>query len=184
MGRRMRLTRGARVSLLVFASIIPFASSARNAWVWDDHLLLTSRLAPDQCSGFGDIWRQPYWGPRLPPDTYRPLSLSFIYAEKRAFGERVLPYRAVTLAMHTITVLLLAALIGTLAGEPLAFAAALLFAVHPVHAEAVDMVYGQLELLATALSLLAAWFYVKARRGGLRPAPFAAALVCAALAAC
>jgi hypothetical protein len=184
MGRRVRLIRGACVSLLVFASVIPFSSSARNALVWDDHLLLTSRLAPDQCRGFGDIWRQPYWGPRLLPDTYRPLSLSLIYAEKRIFRESVLPYRAVTLGMHAVTVLLLAALIGTLAGEPLAFAAALLFAVHPVHAEAVDMVYGQLELLAALFSLLAAGFYVQARRGGLRPAPFAAALVCAALAAC
>jgi hypothetical protein len=152
--------------------------------VWDDHLLLTSRLAPEQCRGFGDIWRQPYWGPRLLPDTYRPLSLSIIYAEKLAFGDTMLPYRAVTLGLHAVTVLLLAALIGSLAGERLAFAVALLFAVHPVHAEAVVMVYGQLELLAAALSLLAAGFYVQARRGPLRPVPFAAAAICAALAAC
>src|SRR5207253_2073306 len=61
-----------------------------------------------------------------------------------------------------------------------------LFAAHPIHAEAVAMVYGQLELLAALFSQLTIGLYVMAwnRRESPRPALFAEALGFSFLAIC
>lgn len=46
------------------------------------------------------------------------------------------------------------------------FLAAVLFAVHPVHTEAVSGIVGRADLLATLASILAIWTYFKAFIGG------------------
>jgi protein O-mannosyl-transferase len=174
----------ARGLLVVVAAVVPFARGLTNGLVWDDRVIVNQRLAPAGCGGLDDIWRQPYWGGFGPRDTYRPLSLSLLYLERQAFGEDPAPYRAVGLGLHAVVSLLVLAVLGGLAGVRVGLFAALLFAAHPVHAEAVAMAYGQLELLAALFVLAAVGLYAHARRDGVRPWPFALAVACAAAAAC
>jgi len=61
----------------------------------------------------------------------------------------------VNILLHGVCSILVLHLLRTLAAERAAFAGALLFAVHPIHAEAVTAIYGQQDLLA-ALFFLAA----------------------------
>jgi hypothetical protein len=173
-----------RASLLLFAALLPFSPSLSNALIWDDDKLLRVRLSYPECDGIADVWTQPYWGPTLPPDTYRPLSLSLLYAQEQAFGDHAAAgYRMVSLLLHAAVTLLVAAVVSRIGGDRTGFATALLFALHPVHAEAVAMAYGQLELLAALFGLLAAWLYLKALNGRGRLYYFAA-FGCVALAAC
>jgi hypothetical protein len=174
----------ARAALVLLAAWLPFLPGLGNPWLWDDALLLGQRLAPEHTAGFADIWRQPYWGQVGPPDTYRPLSLSLIYLERLAFGASVLPYHLVSLLLHGGVSLLVMALAGRFAGARVGWLCALLFAVHPIHAEAVAMVYGQLELCAALWVLATLWLYLRARQDGLRPVPFALAVLLAFAAAC
>lgn len=183
-GEGMRPPVWMRAALVVLAAWLPFVTSLGNPWLWDDVLLLAQRLTPEQLTSLADVWRQPYWGHVGPADTYRPLSLSLIYLEQQAFGTSVPPYRLVSLLLHGAVSLLVLALIGRLAGARIGWLCAVLFAVHPIHAEAVAMVYGQLELCSALFTLAAIWFYVQARGDGIRPLPFALALVLAFCAAC
>jgi len=177
----------ARGLLVVVAAVVPFARGLNNAFVWDDRIILGRRLGPAGCGGLADVWRQPYWGEGFGPrDTYRPLSLSLLYLQRRAFGETPALFRAVSLGLHAAVGLLVLAVLGRLAGARVGLASALLFAAHPVHAEAVAMAYGQLELVAALFTLAAVWLYVRAHAhpDGIRPWPLALAVVCAAAAAC
>ena len=201
-----------RAAVVVLAACLPYLACLGNPWIWDDSILLAQRLAPENTSGWVDIWRQPYWGKIGLPDTYRPLSLSLIYLERLAFGGSEAPreqiddgvvgtvptvseletrgkplvaaYHVVSLLLHATVSLLVMAVIGRLAGARVGWLCALLFAVHPIHAEAVAMVYGQLELCAALFTLSTIWFYTQARQDKLKPVPFALAILMAFAAAC
>ena len=96
----------------------------------------------------------------------------------------VAAYHVVSLLLHATVSLLVMAVVGRLAGVRVGWLCALLFAVHPIHAEAVAMVYGQLELCAALFTLSAIWFYIQARQDELKPVPFALAILLAFAAAC
>lgn len=180
----MRLNVWVRIGIVIAASAIPFLGCLRHPFIWDDELLW-KRLEPDMCSGWSDIVKQPYWGVgRIPPDTYRPLSLAIIYMEKTTFGENMVPYHLISLGLHAIVCLVVMGLVGRFAGPKAGWVTALLFAVHPIHAEAVGMIYGQLEELTALFVFLAICLYIHARSDGVRPWPFALSLFCGFCAAC
>ncbi len=136
----------------------------RNAQLWDDRIILNQRLSPADCTGFADIWQRSYWGHEGATDVYRPLSLSVLYLERMAFGDGhngMAGYRVVSLAMHALVSLLVMVIASALAGAEIGWISALLFAAHPIHAEAVGMAYGQLELLSAFFVLLTLWFYAR-----------------------
>ena len=180
----MNPTASVRIGVVVIAALVPYARGLSNPWVWDDRVVLGKRLAPEHCSGLGAVWRQPYWGNVGLPDTYRPLSLSMIYLEERAFGNAVIPYHIVSRMLHLAVCLLIMRVFGRLAGKTVGWSCALLFAVHPVHAEAVAMVYGQLEMISAIFMLMAIGFYVDSLKHSFRPVLFAMAVVSGACAAC
>jgi len=88
------------------------------------------------------------------------------------------PFRAATLLLHVLAAGLFWVLARRLGASPaLAGAAALLFAVHPAHAEAVGAIVGQADVLAACLGLGACL-------AALRPGPSRAAALPLALLAC
>src|SRR5947209_7895612 len=99
--------RGLTVAL---AAIVTFLNCLPNERLWDDKLLLDERLAPGSALGIAEIWRQPYWGDG-PRDVYRPLGLSFIALERRAFGEKTALYHGVSVALHAVVSVLVMLLV-------------------------------------------------------------------------
>jgi tetratricopeptide (TPR) repeat protein len=110
---------------------------------------------------------------------YRPLT-SLSYALDRAvFGDDSYGYHAVNVALYALVVLLVYALARLYFCEPggagscepsgagswTAFAAALLFSVHPVHCDAVDSISARSELLALGWSLAGLLTFLRAARG-------------------
>jgi hypothetical protein len=83
-----------------------------------------------------------------------------------AAGGGPLLFHLVNVGLYTAVVLLVFALARRLMPPPGATAAALLFAAHPLHTEAVANVVGQSELLVAAPLLLAAVLYLDGRRAG------------------
>src|SRR5207247_5366773 len=74
-------------------------------------------------------------------------------------------FHAVNVLLHAAACVLLAVVLGEVTGRPLlAGTAALLFAAHPVHTEAVASVVGRAEELAALLGLAAWWLVLRARR--------------------
>ena len=134
-------------------------------------------------------WRHPLaalTGPWLGIDVvrfYRPVSTALLALEAAAFGARAVPFNVVHLFVHLANALLLYAFAARLrgSGRGPAFAAALLFAVYPLHPNTVLFIASFATLFAAAFLLAALVAYQHFRRGGGR-LRLAAALALFALA--
>ncbi len=92
------------------------------------------------------------------PDAGRPVMVAIHWVEWRLFGVRSSPYHLVDLSIHAANVALLFVVLFRLTGKnTLAGAASLLFAVHPVHAEAFAVTSFREDTLVTLFGLL--WWY-------------------------
>ncbi|MDE2142479.1 MAG: tetratricopeptide repeat protein [Elusimicrobia bacterium] len=110
---------------------------------------------------------QPLLGAETPIHEWRPvLSLTFLL-QRVATGFAPLPFHAANLALHVAVCLLVLEALRRRLGPRAAFAGALVYAVLPVHAEAVAYLSSRSELLA-ALSVLGAWLALGAPEN---PAP-------------
>ena len=101
------------------------------------------------------IWRAfvaPYWPPEYGGFMYRPLPLATFTGDLLLGGP--LWVHAVNLIWHAGATVAVAALAKRWAGEAAALAAGLIFAVHPVHVEAIANGVGRAELMAALFSLL------------------------------
>ncbi len=107
---------------------------------------------------------------------YAPVHMVFHALERAAFGDAMLGYHLVNLALHVVATLLLVMLwVRSRLPIPIAAAAGAVFAAHPANAEAVVMIFQAKTLLSTALALSA--LLVFWRRPGLSLALFSAALL-------
>ena len=88
---------------------------------------------------------------------YRPITVLTYWIDLRLYGPNPFGFHLENLLWHTATALLVLVLLrGLWPAEPLmAFGAAALFAVHPVHTEAVSWISGRSEILAAFFCLLA-----------------------------
>ncbi|MGQ0552510.1 MAG: tetratricopeptide repeat protein [Planctomycetota bacterium] len=153
--------------IVALAACLAVAPAREGGFVYDDHYYLLENPA---VSGEASVWTTPLGTPDQA--LWRPLSVATYRWQwpTRVDGvPSAVPFRVVNILLHVLTSLILFVLArrwGLGAGG--ALAAALLFAVHPVHAEAVAWVSGRSELLATGL-ILAAWcsYLSPSRAGGL-----------------
>lgn len=122
------------------------------------------------------FWTEDYWAGYTISGLYRPLGLSWLWLQKLAFGESPAGFHLVSLTMHAGVSWLLFLVFEPLLGTSCALATAFLFAVHPIHAEAVIPVYGQLDLLA-AMLVLAAVLACRSERHVLGMLALAAAML-------
>jgi Tfp pilus assembly protein PilF len=110
---------------------------------------------------FEAVLLEPYWPSRQEgTGLYRPLAIASFALQWWAFDGSTVGFHAVSVAAHTAVSLLLLLLLSGLVPVAAALAGALLFAVHPVHVEAVANVVGQSELGAAAAVLLACLLYL------------------------
>lgn len=159
-------------ALVILAALLACGPAWTGAFVYDDQYYLLDNPA---VSGEASPWTTPLGSPSQA--LWRPLTVASFRAQWDGSSEAG-PFRALNVLLHaavSLAVLLLALKLGL--GNAGSLAAALLFAVHPVHAEAVAWVSGRAELLATGW-ILAAWL------AWLRSGPLATALsiLCFALA--
>jgi hypothetical protein len=111
---------------------------------------------------------------------YRPLTIVSFMVDARRGGANPRPYHVTNVVMHAAaTCLLLALALAWGAREWAAFAAALLFAVHPVNVQAVAWIAGRNDLLVAIFGLLSLLAFARpmgAARAVGHVAAFAAAL--------
>ncbi len=147
---------------IVVVSLLVYANAIGNTFVYDDLELLTqNRLIQGGPSHVVDILGNGYWGGARCDQLYRPLtiwSLAFNSTLNTALGQaggnpagfillNVLLHAAVACTLYRFLLLLGAT-------EALGLAAALLFAVHPLHTEVVVQAVGRAEILALLFGLL------------------------------
>ena len=140
--------------LLLGACALAYANGLTGAFTYDDKAIVRDNVRLRSPERVVDLFTTQYFGG--PPGTgtaYRPLLLLTFAAQWWIHGGDPVPFHAVNLLWHAAATLLLAALLLRLAPAPVAVGAALLFAVHPVHVEAVTSIVGRGETLAATLVL-------------------------------
>ena len=182
------MLRSGRVAaaLLFVAVMLVFAPALRNGFVWDDqnNLVQSGRLrswhSAVEAFRHPALWSADVSGARV--GTYRPLSLTTFVVDYKLYGLRAWGFHLTSILLHALCALVLFALFRVLVPDrSLAFALALLWAVHPVCVEAVVWINGRSEILALLFGSLALLSVATAERRA-SPATSAQVALCLLLA--
>jgi tetratricopeptide (TPR) repeat protein len=153
--------------LVALAAIAVHLNSIANGFALDDGYIVQLNGRVHDLTNFSRIWLTPYW-PFLGQELglYRPLTI-FLFALQWAVGDGAAwVFHAVNVGLHGLVTVLSYLLLGRLTNRTAAFVGALIFAVHPIHTEAVANVVGQAEIV-TAAAVLGACLLHAARPEGL-----------------
>lgn len=137
-------------ALLAFGlSLALYSINLRGCYLYDDAFLIrqdTRATAPGEWTRYFHERYQPYAADPL----WRPLvSLSFVL-HNRIHGATPWPAHAVNMILHGLAAAAVGELARRICSRPAAgWLAGLLFAAHPVHVEAVSMIVGRAEVMAT-----------------------------------
>jgi len=180
-GRQPRRRAATSTLLLLAACVVCYANGLTGDFTYDDKAIVRDDPRIRAPAGIAQIFTTPYFGgPRGLGTGFRPILLTSYAVQWWLHDGQVIGYHAVNVLLHALVALLLLQFLRQVAvPEPAAFGAAFLFAVHPVHVEAVTSIVGRGETLAAAFVfgfLLAALAFRRATTG--RPRLLAAALLC------
>lgn len=148
--------------LLFLLACLAYVPSLGGSFMWDDDFLVQFNPIMDDLGGLFKIWFQPG------PDSldYFPLTYSAFWIQKWFWSNWAGGYRIVNVLLHALSALQLWRLLGTLR-LPGAWAAALVFALHPVNVESVAWIAELKNLLALVLLLPALEAYVRYEQTGV-----------------
>ena len=141
--------------LLAGACVLAYANGLTGAFVYDDKAVVRDNPRIRSPQHVDEILTTQYFGGKRGTGTaYRPALLLSFAAQWWIHGGEPVAFHAVNLFLHVLATLLLARLLLRIdLPPPTAFGAALLFAVHPIHVEAVTSVVGRGETQAAACVL-------------------------------
>jgi tetratricopeptide (TPR) repeat protein len=147
-----------------FLALLVYLNSLPNDFVVDDRPQIVDNAFLRRPDGLRKIFTTDVWaffGQEVAGSYYRPLMHSAFYAGWRLFHQNATGYRAVNLLLHAcISMLLFWWLRRLRATEGVAGVAAALFAVHPVHVEAVAWISALPDLLCSLFFLLGFTLYL------------------------
>ena len=159
---------GRRWSLALFLlAVLTYLNGLPAGFTYDDNLIIRDNARLSSPSKVDEIFSTHYFGGSMAIGTaYRPLVLLSYAVQRWVHGNQAPLFRAVNVALHAATTLLLARYLlalGFVRGTVLAATA--LFAVSTIHVEAVTGLVGRAEVLAAFLVLLAALLWLRATEG-------------------
>ncbi|HEX3866956.1 MAG TPA: glycosyltransferase family 39 protein [Gemmatimonadaceae bacterium] len=139
-------------------------SGILNDFVYDDVPMIRDNDRVHHLAKIGTIFSHAYWPPPFVEQLYRPLTVTLFALEDAAGGGRPIVFRIVSYLLYAISALLVLRVASRLLPSRVALGVAILFAVHPVHVEAVALGVNQAELLIGIFSSWMVLRYVDARR--------------------
>ena len=167
-----RVARWPWLLLVVFAALASYSVTLNHPFVWDDHVFITKNPAVTTGLRLGAAFTDPTTlsaEPTYNSRIYRPLrTLAFAALQRVGGGDPFLFHLVLVLLHAAVCALAVLLLLRFGLSLRLAVGAGLLFAVHPVHTEAVSWISSLADPLSTLL-LLGAWLAMPPlddRRGG------------------
>ena len=140
----------ASLALLIFlASMIAYLPAMGGGFIWDDNDYVTENPTLRDVAGLREIWLDPSATPQ-----YYPLVHSSFWIEYQLWGLNPTGYHVVNVLIHILNALLLWRVL-TRFSVPVAWFAALVFAIHPVHVESVAWI-------TERKNVLSGFFYLSA----------------------
>jgi len=158
---RWRLTTA--VALLAIGAS---ATSLPNVFVQDDIPVVLKNQDNHSISTPWTAFTRPYWPKPFSPDLYRPLMSVGLATQWVAGGGSPVVFRVTSILLYVASAVAFFWLAAMLLPVEAAWVAAALFAVHPVHVEAVAVAVNQGELIVGLIATLWVGMYIGARRRG------------------
>jgi hypothetical protein len=157
---------GVLVAALALAASM---TSIVNKFAYDDRYIVELNPVMRSMRGWWQVFQNPYWPKDWGGDGYRPLTILAFKIEWVLSGGKPFLFHATNIVLYAFVSLLVFLIARRILPLWAAWISAALFAVHPVHVEAVANVVGQSELLVAASILGATLLYLADRqRGELR----------------
>jgi len=143
-----------RAVFLVLLTVAVYWPAFRAGYIWDDDTALTENPQVRAADGLRDIWFS------TKPYDYFPLTFTMFWLEWRLWGLQPLGYHAVNVLLHALGAVVFWRVLTRLR-VPGAWAAALIFAVHPVAVASVAWVAERKNTLSLVFFLLSALWYLR-----------------------
>jgi tetratricopeptide (TPR) repeat protein len=142
-------------AVLALIALVAFWPAINGTFLWDDDQYVTQNRALLDPSGLKQIWK-------IPPGTiqYYPLTFTVFWIEHQIWGNNSLGYRVVNLLLHAGGAVVLWRILRRLK-IPGAWAAAAIWAVHPLQAESVCWISECKNVLSGVLALGSVLFYLE-----------------------
>lgn len=156
--------------LVALLSIVVFANSLANDFVWDDKELIVANPAVRSLAGIGQFFSGHFWSQSEQPSAqgyYRPIVLLSYAVDHSVWGLNPFGFHLSNIAWHAVATMLVCVLIRKITSSSLAaLLGGALFAVHPIHVESVTFISGRTDVIAAAFILCAMIFFLEARNRG------------------
>ena len=144
----------ARVAVAVAAALL-FLPAIRYGYVQDDRAIIAANPAAHSVTAALRAFDQPYWPRPAEGGLYRPLTILSYAVDWSLSGGSAGWLHVMNALWHGLATLLVMLALARWLPEPGVLAAGLVFAVHPLHVEAVASLVGRADLLV-AVALLGA----------------------------
>jgi tetratricopeptide (TPR) repeat protein len=152
------------LALLLALAVLPYLNTLHNLFVYDDTDQVVNNPYLQNLHHLKEIFTTPVWsfqGGDYPRNYYRPLMFFGYLLCCRFFGPRPVVFHLANLVLNVLVVLLLFFVTWRLFDDRLlAFVAAGLFAVHPIHSESVAWIAAITDLELALFYLLAFGFFL------------------------
>ncbi len=159
------------VPVIALLAVASSAIGILNGFTYDDRYVIERNPAAHDLHAWWRVFASSYWPKDWGGDGYRPLTILSFKIESVLGGRSPVAFHITSILLYALASILVLALARRLLPGWAAWVTAALFAVHPVHVEAVANVVGQSELLVAIAILSATILYVRDRQSGdLRPA--------------
>jgi tetratricopeptide (TPR) repeat protein len=142
-------------AVLALIALVAFWPAINGSFLWDDDQYVTQNKALQDSTGLKEIWK-------IPPGTiqYYPLTFTAFWVEHQFWGNNSLGYRVINLLLHAGAAIVLWRILRRLE-IPGAWAAAAIWAVHPLQAESVCWISECKNVLSGVLALGSVLFYLE-----------------------
>ncbi len=142
---------------VAICALVPHLPALWNRFAMDDLYIIVWNPLVHSIGGVFGAFTGPYWPPDLGGQMYRPLPLASLALTWAMVGEHPMLFHAMNLLWHAGVTIVVTVVARRLESWTAALAAGLVFAVHPVHVEAIANVIGLGELMAAAGVCLAVY---------------------------
>ena len=142
------MTRTRATWLAAAAAVIVYLPALGNKFALDDGSIVERNPSAHTVGAALRAFDRAYWPPENGAGQWRPLVILSFAADWQASGGSPVWLHAANVAWHAAATALLVPVLACYVPEEAALAGALLFAVHPVHVEAVANLVGRAEMMA------------------------------------
>ncbi len=159
--------------LILLCAVLPYLGALDGGFVWTDHHFVEGNESLRTWSSVPRMFVTDAWQVREDPRSigyYRPVRNLTFFLDTQVFGPAPIGYHFTNLVLHALCSLLVFGIVRRVFAEDapaggglhLAFWSAVLFAVHPVHIEAVAWITGRTDSTAALGFLFALYAWLQA----------------------